>query len=303
MARGHGRDRLRTLAARTVRAVLLPVAVMTVAACSGGAPGDAGATASWLYVAQADGESSFDAAATTLVMPIGRVHAFTDRPYRDTRQLSPLEFAALWEATGADSFAQDPPNAVLTYWDPSRTPSARSVVCELVGPPSYDLRSSTMTVPLRVLDPAGASIPSRLSEASLFIDSGAAPCAASDDFEAVQWFNMENFDQNYGVSFYVGDNTWHATAACGDQAMAPAFLDVRIAQPGTPDTYTGCASAGQESIMLDLSSCTKGPNCTLQVTAVNVDTGVVYSQTDVEVLAAPGTVSLDLDPAAAPPCG
>ena len=301
--REHGWDKLRRLAARTVRAALLPVAVAAVAACSGGGPGDAGATASWLYVAQADGESSFDAVATALVMPIGRVHAFTDRPYRETRQLSPLEFVALWEATGTDSFAQDPPNAVLTYWDPSRTPSARSVVCELVGPPSFDLRSSMMTVPLRVLDPAGASIPSGLSEASLFIDSGAAPCAASDDFEAVQWFNMENFDQNYGVGFYVGDNTWHATAACDDQSMAPAYLDVRISQPGTPGTYAGCASGGQESIMLDLSSCTGGPHCTLQVTAVNVDTGVVYSQTDVEVLVATGTVSLDLDPAAAPPCG
>lgn len=291
------------LLAQKARGVLALVVVATVAACSGGGSGDAGATASWLYVAQANGESSFDATDSTLVMPIERVHAFTDRPYRDTRQLSPLGFAALWEDGGAGSFADDPPNAVLTYWDPTRTPAAQSVVCELVGPPSYDLRASTMTVPLRVLDPADATIPSTLADASLFIDSSTAPCATSDDFEAVQWFNMENFDQSYGVRFYAGNNTWYATALCANQSLAPAYLDVRIAQSDTPDTYTGCADGDQGRIAMDLSRCTSDRDCTLRVTAVNVDTGVVYSQTDVTVLAATGTVPLDLEPAATPPCG
>ena len=289
-------------------ASMLAVAAVVASGCgddSGGAAEGVSPGPSWLYVAQAEGESSYDASDATLSMPLRRVHAFTDRPYRDTRQITPSGFAALWDAAGDDSFAADPPNAVLTFQDPSQTPTARSVVCELVGPPTYDLRSSTMTVRLRVIDPAGASIPPALLDASLFIDSNAGPCGSQDDFEAVQWFNMENFEQNYGVRFFVGDNTWHASALCSDQALAPAHLDVRISQPGTPDTYTGCSSGDAGSIAIDLSGCSSDPGergCTLNVTAVNTATGTVYSQTDVTVTPNVGSVYFDLDQAAAPPC-
>lgn len=300
---------------KKVRTALMLAALVAVAsgcggpegAAEGGADGvgdSAASGPSWLYVAQADGESAYDASAATLSMPLRRVLAFTDRPYRDTRQLTPSGFEALWDAAGDDSFAVDPPNAVLTFWDPSQQPAARSVVCELVGPPAYDLRSSTMTVRLRVIDPAGASIPSVLHDASLFVDSSAGPCANSDDFEAVQWFNMENFDQNYGVDFYVGDNTWYASALCSDQPLAPADLDVRVSQPDTPGTYTGCGS-GDGAVAIDLSRCTSTlgeRDCTLQVTAVNTATGAVYSRTEVTVTPNVGSVYFDLEPAASPPC-
>ncbi|MEX0385888.1 hypothetical protein [Spiribacter onubensis] len=69
--------------------------------------------AEWLFVHSADGVELVD--ETTLVVPLEReIFAFTDRPARDHLYLNAHEFVAIWN-DGEDSFADDPPNAVLTW--------------------------------------------------------------------------------------------------------------------------------------------------------------------------------------------
>ena len=68
----------------------------------------------WLYVqTAATAQMTSD---TTLEIPFIRdVFAFTDRPNREHAYFTAFEFASLWTEEGANSFSEDPPNAVLTW--------------------------------------------------------------------------------------------------------------------------------------------------------------------------------------------
>ena len=71
----------------------------------------------WLYT-----HTSLDATATnstTIIIPLtGDIFAFTDRPYREHKNISGDEFASYWnDYDDANSFKLDPPNAVLTWVD------------------------------------------------------------------------------------------------------------------------------------------------------------------------------------------
>jgi hypothetical protein len=82
----------------------------------------------WLFVQAASGAELLDEA--TLHMPVEReVFAFTDRPAREHRYLNAHEFVSLW-SEGADSFAGDPPNAVLSWREDGEV---REVEIELLG--------------------------------------------------------------------------------------------------------------------------------------------------------------------------
>ena len=114
----------------------------------------------WLFAVQAQGDSTYDAATGRLSMPAGTVQAFTDRPYRDTQTVTPQSFVNLFHRDGPDSFAEDPPNAVLTYWDDSSgTPTPRTVVCEASG--GAGVTDDGLWVGLKILEPAGATLPAR----------------------------------------------------------------------------------------------------------------------------------------------
>ena len=133
-----------------------------------------------MFAIQSEGTTTFDASEDRLTVPASTVHAFTDRPYRDTQAITPAAFAGLWRSDRADSFEQDPPNAVLTYWeDESGTGTPRTVVCEVTGDVVDSPLDGTLSMGLRILEPEGASLPQQMFRASLFVDDAASPCVNS----------------------------------------------------------------------------------------------------------------------------
>lgn len=113
------------------------------------------------------------------------VTIFTDRPFRDAKLISPRALDANWNAW----FVGDPPNAVLTFSRPGRSPG--SIVVTLTNP-RYEARDRSLTFTAmrdrREHDPLekGANwqrlaTPSIFSGASLFIDEvGEAEMKAGD---------------------------------------------------------------------------------------------------------------------------
>ena len=92
--------------------------------------------AEWLFVVDAEGATLSDTTLTlTGVNP--EVIAFTDRPERQSATLSMEDLAAAW-AEGADSFADDPPNAILggTYTDDEGNETHCSIEVELMAAPT-----------------------------------------------------------------------------------------------------------------------------------------------------------------------
>ncbi|MEI7623806.1 MAG: hypothetical protein WCJ88_09645 [Actinomycetes bacterium] len=113
----------------------------------------------------------FDQSSGVLSVPAGNLVAFTDRPYREERDLTPNEFVALFAETGADSFSVDPPNASLTYWDGDGADAvASTVIVEITGDVT-DGADNVLSMELRILFPSGAVIPANMYRASLFVDS------------------------------------------------------------------------------------------------------------------------------------
>jgi len=98
---------------------------------------------------------------------ISSIMAFTDRPERHAFSLTVEQLATIWEA-GSDSFAEDPPNAVV---EDSR---ARIGVTEVTG---FSLVNEAVTIQLdamayKTLD-EGDSLDGEVKDVTLFIDSDA----------------------------------------------------------------------------------------------------------------------------------
>ena len=85
---------------------------------------------------------------------------FTDRPERQSGHITPARFLEAWHA-GADSFAGDPPNAVLTMEGHVGAP----VIVELSNP---RLDGTTMTYDISVLHGA---LPAKAGTNSIVFDS------------------------------------------------------------------------------------------------------------------------------------
>ena len=318
-------------APRASRAFVIPalLAVISSAGCSsdaGSSPqvggGDVAAPIEWLFVVQSDGETTYDAATEQLSIPARAVQAFTDRPHRDTRATSPQAFVNLWGSADPESFAEDPPNAVLTFWDAtSGSAVPRTIVCEIVGGVDYSSSTGRLVMELRVLDPHGAVIPARMERASLFVDGLAEDCPGSPDDEVnIEFFNMMMFNEE----FTVGWTQLYATGQVavrincperGGASIPAASFDLRISRPDGSDSVS-CYE--DRTIVLDrqglaeLSSCaTTRPcaNCVVEtcqflVTALNTVTGAEYSVTTVglELSESGTTVVPDLQPATSPAC-
>lgn len=107
---------------------LIATAVMVAASLSTVAIAADDDRVEWLFVHATNGTEVLD--GNTLRIPVEReIFAFTDRPVRDHRYLNAHEFVSLW-GEGEDSFAADPPNAVLTWLEDGRP---REVEVELLG--------------------------------------------------------------------------------------------------------------------------------------------------------------------------
>jgi hypothetical protein len=265
----------------------------------------------WLFSVQADATSTY--ADGTLVMPASSVLAFTDRPHRDSRVTSLESFASLWDVDGPDSFTDDPPNAVLTYWD-GTGPDARphSVVCEVDGDVSVldGTSGRALSMGITILEPEGVQLPATLGRAALFVDDLPAECTpAPEDEEIVEFANMEEFNESFNVVTGAGAGGGSAVQLeCADMDLAPDEFELVLGDVDDPAHQTVCNSTTPWTLSPDeLASsdvCTGG-RCTMPITVRNKDTLTVFSQTTIQfVPSTKGSVTIvpELDPAVLPIC-
>lgn len=322
-------------AARVAGVALL---ALLVAACStgnepdastaadGSGLGDEVATAEstepeWLFAIQSEGTTTFDASEDRLTVPASTVHAFTDRPYRDTQAITPAAFAGLWRSDRADSFEQDPPNAVLTYWeDESGTGTPKTVVCEVTGDVVDSPLDSTLSMGLRILEPEGASLPQQMFRASLFVDDAASPCVDSPaDVQIIEYVNEMDFEEQFELLINERTNsapvdpdglTVHLSCPTPPSPDIPGPEFAMTLRTGDGTQITDCNST--DPITIDAASLTEQPFCSIDracsfvMEAANSATGTIYSQTQFDIAftepAQPSTVIPQLDPATLPIC-
>jgi len=102
---------------------------------------------------------------TRLVLKnVGPTLFFTDRPFRAEGHIPTTEFAKNWSG-GGDSFAKDPPNAILSILSDGKT---ENVALELL-----DLKTDGAQASYRVKILEG-TLPASFGAASLFIDHHSA---------------------------------------------------------------------------------------------------------------------------------
>jgi hypothetical protein len=94
---------------------------------------------------------------------------FADRPRREVGHMPSYKFVELWES-GANTFAVDPPNAVLSFLDVEGESPADAVV--VLRKPR--LEDTTLTYSVDVLD---GTLPARHGPCTLFIDVFGRPLA------------------------------------------------------------------------------------------------------------------------------
>jgi hypothetical protein len=92
---------------------------------------------------------------------------FSDRPQRVVGHMSTADFVDLW-AEGANSFEEDPPNAVLAFLEPGdQVPEDAVVVIE-----SPRLEAGRLTYSIKPLD---GTVPTAAGPVTLFIDPFGRP--------------------------------------------------------------------------------------------------------------------------------
>jgi len=119
-----------------------------------------------LFVQSARGMTSSDGSVTFH----GLTHStlfFADRPQRIVGHLSSKKFVNQWDE-GEDSFAEDPPNAVISFLENEDTPP-EEVTVELSDP---QIDEDTLTYKVIVLD---GKLPAKAGPCSLFIDPVGRP--------------------------------------------------------------------------------------------------------------------------------
>lgn len=92
---------------------------------------------------------------------------FADRPGREVGHLSSRQFVANW-AEGENSFAENPPNAVLSFAEPGDRPPQDAVV--VIRDPR--LKADVLSYEIEVLEGA---VPSASGPCALFIDPFGRP--------------------------------------------------------------------------------------------------------------------------------
>jgi hypothetical protein len=92
---------------------------------------------------------------------------FADRPQREVGHMTTSSFVGFW-GEGANSFSTDPPNAVLSFAEPSDRPPG-DVVVELHEP---RLDGDELSYAVKVLD---GTLPNATGPCALFIDPFGRP--------------------------------------------------------------------------------------------------------------------------------
>jgi hypothetical protein len=114
-----------------------------------------------LFVQTATAFASVDGAVTLFGVSPTTLY-FADRPRREVGHLSSRRFVDMW-GEGENSFASDPPNAVVSFLDVDGEPPDDVVV--VIREPRMD--GDTLTYAVDVLD---GSLPPSSGPCSLFID-------------------------------------------------------------------------------------------------------------------------------------
>ena len=147
---------------------LITAALIAVAAPAGADEFEA----SWLFVQTAKTAEISD---DTLTMPYEReIFAFTDRPHRLHAHFTAHEFEWFWGDVG-DSFADTPPNAVLTWPDGSEMKEAELILT------SADVDDMGRSISYTVVHEAGDGLPDGAVNVSLFIDGMLVDALANTD--------------------------------------------------------------------------------------------------------------------------
>ena len=92
---------------------------------------------------------------------------FADRPQREVGHMSSRQFVALW-GEGDNSFATNPPNAVLSFAEPDDRPPTDAVV--VIQDPSLD--GDVLSYRIKLLD---GTVPDTTGPCALFIDPFGRP--------------------------------------------------------------------------------------------------------------------------------
>ena len=119
-----------------------------------------------LFVQTAHGLSTTDGTITLKSISPSTLY-FADRPRREVGHLSHEHFVEVW-GEGENSFAEDPPNAVLSYLDPSHKFPEDTVV--VLREPR--LEGLDLTYSVEVLD---GELPAETGPVALFIDPFGRP--------------------------------------------------------------------------------------------------------------------------------
>ena len=119
-----------------------------------------------LFVQTAHGLTTTDGTITLKRLSPSTLY-FADRPQREVGHMSTEHFVDVW-TEGENSFADDPPNAVLSYLDPAHDFPADTVV--VLREPR--LEGGDLTYSVEILD---GRLPKEAGPVALFIDPFGRP--------------------------------------------------------------------------------------------------------------------------------
>ena len=119
-----------------------------------------------LFVQTAQGVTTADGKITLKTLSPSTLY-FADRPKREVGHMSSEHFVDVWDE-GENSFADDPPNAVLSYLDPAHDFPEDTVV--VLRDPR--LEGGDLTYSVEVLD---GTLPKEAGPVALFIDPFGRP--------------------------------------------------------------------------------------------------------------------------------
>ena len=119
-----------------------------------------------LFVQTAHGLTTTDGTITLKTLSPSTLY-FSDRPKREVGHMSTEHFVNVW-SEGENSFADDPPNAVLSYLDPAHDFPEDTVV--VLRDPR--LEGGDLTYSVDVLD---GTLPKEAGPVALFIDPFGRP--------------------------------------------------------------------------------------------------------------------------------
>jgi len=157
-------------------ALLLVISLFALGGCGSDEAASDSPSPDWLFSLQATATSSFDPVNGRLTMPVDTVLWFTDRPDRLSASGSPESFVELWSDQDPDSFTNDPPNIVVTWWPANGGYSQSMEVASIVGDVSYDPASKSLSMSLAPDGSAGLELPSSMEQVSLFVDGLSTNC-------------------------------------------------------------------------------------------------------------------------------